>query len=99
MADEKDKCVESWQQDKCEKCGADVKTADVFEEAIHAQVHMCQQAGMPPMDVIITGLGYFMKMNYFCAPDAKTADELIDDMKKFYRENQDTSHKEVKLNG
>ena len=68
---------------KCDNCGTDINTADVFEEAIHAQVHM----------------GYFMKMNYFCAPDTKTADELIDDMKEFYRENQDTTHKEVRLDG
>ena len=40
-----------------------------------------------------------MKMNYFCAPNTKTADELIDDLKAFYKENQDTSHKEVRLDG
>ena len=84
---------------KCDSCGADISTGDVFEETLHSQVHMCQQAGMDPMEVIIRGLGYFMKMNYFCAPNTKTADELIDDLKAFYRENQDTSHKEVRLDG
>ena len=34
---------------KCDNCGADISTGDVFEETLHSQVHMCQQAGMDPM--------------------------------------------------
>ena len=47
---------------KCDNCGTDINTADVFEEAIHAQVHMCQQAGLDPMEVIIRGLRQQMNL-------------------------------------
>lgn len=71
------------------------EAGDVLEENLHGQVQMCARAGMDPMEVIIRGLGYFMKMNYFCAPDQQTADKLIDDMKLFYRDHKT----EVKLDG
>ena len=75
------------------KPASEINMEEVLSEAIHNLVTLSHKNFSDPRDVVTCGLSYFMQMNFFCAPDEETAEELALDIINFYKEIQNANHK------